>query len=68
MWRAGGGGLRLYKATDATGQEFKAYDIDPGMPAEGAAVADINGDGKLDLVIMGGRKNLLVWYENRTAK
>ena len=67
-WRAGGGGLRLYKATDATGQEFKAYDIDPGMPAEGAAVADINGDGKLDLVIMGGRKNLLVWYENRTGK
>ena len=23
-WRAGGGGLRLYKATDATGREFKA--------------------------------------------
>ncbi|MGA2034172.1 MAG: VCBS repeat-containing protein [Thermoguttaceae bacterium] len=54
-WRAGGGGLRLYKATDATGREFKSYDLDPGMPAEGAVAADINGDGKPDLVVIGGR-------------
>ena len=65
-WRANGGGLRLYKASDATGEHFKAYDIDPAMPAEGAVAADINGDGKLDLVVIGGRKNQLVWYENRT--
>ena len=65
-WRAGGGGLRLYKATDATGREFKSYDLDPGMPAEGAVAADIDGDGKLDLVVIGGRKNQLVWYENHT--
>ena len=55
-WRAGGGGLRLYKATDATGREFKSYDLDPGMPAECAVAADINGDGKLDLVVIGGRR------------
>jgi hypothetical protein len=65
-WRAGGGGLRLYKATDAAGREFKSYDLDLGMPAEGAVVADINGDGKPDLVVIGGRKNQLAWYENRT--
>ncbi len=65
-WRAGGGGLRLYKATDATGQEFKSYDLDPGMPAECAVAADINGDGRLDLVVIGGRKNRLAWYENLT--
>ncbi len=65
-WRAGGGGLRLYKATDVRGREFKTYDLDPGMPAEGAVAADINGDGKLDLVVIGGRKNQLAWYENRT--
>jgi hypothetical protein len=42
-WRAGGGGLRLYKAMDAMGREFKSYD--PGMPAEGEVAADIKGDG-----------------------
>ena len=67
-WRAGGGGLRLYKATDATGQQFKADDIDPAMPAEGAVAADIRGDGKLDLVVIAGRTNQLVWYENLTGK
>ena len=50
-WRANGGGLRLYKASDAAGREFKAVDIDPAVPAEGAVVADINGDGKPDLVV-----------------
>ena len=66
-WRAGGGGLRLYKATDATGQHFKANDIDLAMPAEGAVAADINGDGKLDLVVIAGRTNQLAWYENTTT-
>jgi len=66
-WRAGGGGLRLYKATDSTGAHFQAYDIDPAMPAEGAVAADINGDGKPDLVAIGGRTNQLAWYENTTT-
>jgi hypothetical protein len=63
-WRAGAGGLRLYKATDVNGRQFKAFEIDRAMPAEGAVAADINGDGKPDLVVIAGRTNQLVWYEN----
>jgi hypothetical protein len=63
-WRAGGGGLRLYKPTDATGRDFQRFDIDAAMPAEGAVAADLNGDGRLDLVVIAGRRNQLVWYEN----
>ena len=66
-WRAGGGGLRLYKAVDADGREFKAIDIDPAAPAECAVAADINGDGKPDLVVSAGRANQLLWYENLTG-
>jgi hypothetical protein len=67
-WRAGGGGLRLYKAADESGQEFKTFDLDTAMPAEGAVAADINGDGKPDIVVIAGRANQLVWYENRSGK
>jgi len=68
-WRAGGGGLRLYRPADAKGERFTKSDLDPGMPAEGAVAADINGDGRLDLVVVAGRANKLVWYEQvRAAK
>ena len=44
---------------------FQKVLIDSGA-SETAAFADINGDGKLDLVVIAGRANQLVWYENRT--
>jgi hypothetical protein len=37
------------------------------VPAEGAVAADINGDGKLDLVVIADRTNQLIWYENQTG-
>ena len=63
-WRKGGGGLRLYDPADASGERFVQTLIDPGIPVEGAVTADLNGDGKLDLVAIAGRSNELVWYEN----
>jgi hypothetical protein len=63
-WRAGGGGLRLYKARDAAGQEWTSTDLDSHAAVEGLVVADVNGDGRPDLVAIAGRDNKLLWYEN----
>lgn len=64
-WRAAGGGLVLYDPLDATGQNFARVEIDPKAPVEGLAIADLDGDGRLDLVAVAGRANKLMWYENR---
>jgi hypothetical protein len=64
-WRGAGGGLTLYDAIDGDPARFQESPVDRGIAAEGAAVADINGDGRLDLVVSAGRTKNLVWYENR---
>jgi len=64
-WRAAGGGLVLFDPADAAGTSFQRSMIGPGVPAEGAAVADLNGDGRPDLVISAGRANRLLWFENQ---
>jgi hypothetical protein len=64
-WRAGGGGLVLFDSADAAGTSFSRSMIGANVPAEGAAAADINGDGRPDLVISAGRANRLLWFENQ---
>ena len=64
-WRAGGGGLNLYKWTGGKNGSFQRVPLDRGIAVEGAVAADINGDGRLDLVAIAGRTNNLVWYENK---
>ena len=39
--------------------------IDRPIAVEGAVAADLNGDGKLDLVAIAGRSNKLVLYERQ---
>ena len=64
-WRGAGGGLRLYDPVDAEGTGFRKIDLDHGITVEGAVAADINADGRLDLVVIAGRSNNLAWYENK---
>jgi len=66
-WRRGDGGLRLYKAADATGDRFTTTELDRGITVEGAVAADINLNGKPDLVVIASRSNNLAWYENVTV-
>jgi hypothetical protein len=64
-WRGAGGGLRLYDPGDPDGAAFRTHAIDQGIAVEGIVAADLNGDGRIDLAVIGGRTNNLVWYENR---
>ena len=67
-WRAAGGGLRLYQLADPATLRFESKDLDSTLTVEGAVVADINGDGKPDLVVIAGRSNKVAWFENRTPR
>lgn len=64
-WRGGRRGLRLYDPADNQYRRFHTLDLDQGIAVEGVTVADLNADGRLDLVAIAGRTSALVWYENR---
>jgi hypothetical protein len=42
--------------------------VDDHIAAAGCAVADLNGDGRIDLVCIGSATANLVWYENVTGR
>ena len=56
--------LYLYAATDADGAAWARQVLDEDMSPSGCAVADLNGDGRIDLICIGGRTANLKWYEN----
>lgn len=58
-------GSHVFYAQDDSGAEWLHQDLDPmGMSASGCAVADINGDGRTDIVQIGGATKNIKWYEN----
>ncbi len=67
-WRGGAGGLAIYQAGDEPGGAWRKIPLAADLAVEGLAVADLNGDGQLDLVAMAGRSNLLVWFEQMPTK
>ncbi len=55
----------LFYSTDEGGARWRHEELDPlGMSASGCAVADINSDGRLDIVQIGGATHNIKWYEN----
>jgi hypothetical protein len=65
-YRGKGGGLVFYAAEDDRGLRWKRFDLDVGgITAASCAIADLNSDGRLDIVCIGSATANLKWYENR---
>jgi len=63
-YRGPGTSLCLYHALDDSGSKWERQTLDTEMAASGVVIADINGDGHLDVVAIGASTGNVKWYEN----
>jgi len=64
-YRGKGASLYLYDCRDASGRKWERIGLDEGdMAASGLDVADVNGDGRLDIIAVGTATANIKWYEN----
>jgi hypothetical protein len=64
-YRGKGASLFLYDGQDAAGRKWRRIVLDEGdMAASGIDVADLNSDGRLDIIAVGTATANIKWYEN----
>jgi len=63
-FRGPGTSLYVYYATDASGVHWERQLLDAEIAASGVVIADINGDGRSDVVAIGASTGNVKWYEN----
>ena len=63
-YRGLGTSLCLYHTVDHSGATWERETLDTEMAASGVAIADINGDGRRDVVAIGASTGNVKWYEN----
>jgi hypothetical protein len=64
-YRGKGSCLYIYDCRDSLGKKWERIALDEGdMAASGLDVADINGDGRLDVISVGTATANIKWYEN----
>jgi len=67
-YRGQGRSVYIYSVEDAKGTRWTRQVLDNGgIAAAGCAIADLNGDGKLDIACIGSATANLKWYENLGA-
>ncbi len=68
-YRGTGHSVYIYHSGDPKGQTWTRSTLDAGgMAAAACATADLNGDGKIDIVCIGSATTNLKWYENTGGK
>ncbi|HVP49531.1 MAG TPA: FG-GAP-like repeat-containing protein [Bryobacteraceae bacterium] len=68
-FRGGSHGVVIYHADDPRGDRWSKRVLDDGgMAAAACAVADLNGDGRVDIACIGSATANLKWYENLTPR
>jgi hypothetical protein len=61
-------GVNVYYANGSKGDRWVNHPLDKGgIAASSCAVADLNADGRPDIVCIGSATANLTWYENRAA-
>jgi aldos-2-ulose dehydratase/isomerase family protein/VCBS repeat protein/FG-GAP repeat protein len=63
-FRGAGTSLYVYYFVGPAGTVWDRQTVDTEMAASGVVIADINGDGRLDIVSIGASTGNVKWYEN----
>lgn len=67
--KARGGGVRIYRATDAAGTSWERHVLDADeFAVEDLAAVDLTGSGRLDIVVVGKQSGAVRIYRNEGTK
>jgi hypothetical protein len=68
-YRGQGRSVNVYYASGPKGDRWTNHPLDSGgIAASSCAAADLNADGRIDLICIGGATANLKWYENKGPK